>query len=89
MLTGIATAGAVRERHISDTMEQVAMVDDPVADDVNHLAFLLHAPFQTDHGCRHYGAALRLEAVGPKYVLAMPVSSSIVMNSTPFAEPGF
>lgn len=46
------------------------MVDDPVADDVDYLAFLLHAPFQSDHGGRHHGAALRLEAVGPKYAVS-------------------
>ena len=66
MLARIAAPGAVREGHISDTVEQVAMVDDPVADDVDHLALLLHPPLQTDHRSRHHSAALGLEAVGPE-----------------------
>ena len=69
MLARVAAAGAVREGHVANTMQQVAMVDDPVADDVDHLAFLLHTPFQPDHGGRHHGATLRLEAVGPKYAV--------------------
>ena len=65
----VAAARGMREVHLPDLGEERAMVDDPVADDVDHFAFLLHPPFQPDHGSRHHGAALRLEAVGPKYAV--------------------
>ncbi len=38
MLAGITAAGAVRKGHVANAEEQVTMVDDQVADDVDHLS---------------------------------------------------
>lgn len=66
MLGGVAAAGAMRKRHVADAVKKVAVVNDAIADDVDDLALFLHPPLQADHGRRHHGAALRLEAVGPQ-----------------------
>jgi hypothetical protein len=42
MFRTVTTAGPVRERHFADPMQQVAMIDDPVAYDVDDLALLMH-----------------------------------------------
>src|SRR3546814_17145818 len=60
------------------------MIDDPVADDVDDLALLLQPTAHPDHRGRHDLAPEDVEAMP----LAIPVSSSIVTKSTPFADPG-
>ncbi|MBB6505202.1 hypothetical protein F4693_002189 [Sphingomonas endophytica] len=66
MARAVAAAGGVREVHLADLGEQRAMVDDPVADDVDYLPLLLNPAIHPDHRRRHDGAALRLEPVRPE-----------------------
>ena len=66
MLRGVSATGPRRERHVADLHQQVPVLDDPIADHVDHLAFALHAPFQPDHRRRHHCAMLRLETIRPQ-----------------------
>lgn len=75
ILGPIAAAGRDREVHAADRAQHSVMVGDSVADDVNDLALLLESAPYRDHRREH------------DLALAMPVSSSIVMNSTPLQHP--
>ena len=50
-------------------MKQIPVIDDPIADDVDYLAFFLDPALHADHRCRHDGSALRLEPVRPEYAI--------------------
>ena len=66
MLASIAAACPVRERHLTDLVEQIAAIDDSVADDVDDFALLLDPSPHPNHRRRHDCAALRLEAIRPE-----------------------
>ncbi len=66
MFRTVTTAGAVRERHLADAVQKIAMVNDPVANDVDDLALLLHPALHADHRGGHDGSALALEPIGPQ-----------------------
>jgi hypothetical protein len=80
MLRGVSATGP-KERHVADLHQQVPVLDDPIADHVDHLAFALHAPFQPTIDA---DITVRCCASKRQIPLAMPVSSSMVMKQHAF-----
>lgn len=68
----------IRKRHLTDAVKQIAVVDDPVADDMDHLSFLLHPPLHTYHCGGHNGAPLRFESIGSQDAVG---NARLVFNS--------
>ena len=65
----IAAPGLARKRHLADLGKQIAMIDDPVADDVDDLSFVLYPAPHPDHRGGHNGASLLLGAIELKIAL--------------------
>ncbi len=60
-----------------------------VGDQVHDLAFPPNPPLYGDHGGTEDNASLAFVERRPDHQVATPLSSSMVMNITPLAAPGF
>ncbi len=86
----VAPARRERERLVqfANAPEHVREIAHLVCNDVGDPTLMLHLSLATHHAGREHEPALAFEQRGHTIRLAMPVSSSSVMNMTPFAEPG-
>lgn len=65
MTFAVAPTGDMGKGYLADAVPQVTMTENPVADDMDHLPFLLHHPPHADHQCGLAAGALLLEAMTP------------------------
>jgi len=69
MSCSVASPRHDREVTLCNRSEHVISLGNPVADDVDDLAFLLETPTHGNHGSRHNLPAINLETVRPKDAL--------------------
>ncbi|MBS3651013.1 hypothetical protein KEU06_20595 [Pseudaminobacter sp. 19-2017] len=85
-------APAVRKREgrtpLPDAHQFREQVGQMVSNKVHDLALALHASFDRDHAGPRMMRRCRSNTFGQTTRLAIPASSSMVMNITPFALPG-
>jgi hypothetical protein len=86
-------AAPVRQRKpvvaLADAGEFGRQVGQLLRDEMDDVPFPLDAALRGEHARREDNAALALIERRQITKLATPVSSSMVMNMTPFADPGF